>query len=104
MAWEVLAALTCLENPGIYLHTDDDTFLIIDHVEAQVIKSDKSGVILRITNPTFYNAKVSIFAETAEQAKKPLPTNAFTKWPKVEVKAGETQMVTITMNGQLKSK
>ena len=26
MAWETLAALTCLENPGIYLHTDDDTF------------------------------------------------------------------------------
>jgi len=54
-------------------------------------------------NPTAYDSKVSILVETAEQAKKPLPTNAFNNWPKVEVKAGETQTVTIARNGQLKA-
>jgi hypothetical protein len=76
----------------------------MDHVEAQVMKRDKSGVIFRITNPTKYDASISIFAETLADSKEALPMNAFSKWPKVEVKAGETQMVTITMNGQLKSK
>lgn len=103
MVWEVLAALTSLENPGIYLHADDDILLVMDHVETRAVKRDKTGVTLKITNPTAYDAKVSILAETAEQAKKPLPTNAFDKWPKVEVKAGETRTVTITLNGQLKS-
>ena len=102
MGWETQVVLNCLENPGIYLHTDDDTFLILDHVEAQVIKRDKTGVMLRITNPTAYDARVSILAETAKQAKKPLPTNAFNNWPKVEVKAGETRTVTIARDGQIK--
>ena len=102
MAWEILAALTCLENPGIYLHTDDDTFLIMDHIEAQIIKRDNTGVLIKITNPTSYDAKVSILAETAAEAKLPLPVNAFDKWPKVEVKAGKTRTVTIDLNSQLK--
>jgi hypothetical protein len=103
MAWEVLAALTCLENPGIYLHTDDATFLVMDHVEAQVIKRDKSGVTIKITNPTEYDAKVSILAETSKQAKQPLKLNAFNNWPKVEVKAGETRIVSFSPNGKLKT-
>ncbi|MBK7711949.1 MAG: hypothetical protein IPJ37_14025 [Bacteroidales bacterium] len=99
MAWEILAALTCLENPGIYLHTDDDTFLVMDHIEAQVVKRDKSGVNIRIINPTSYDARISILAETSAQAKIPLPLNAFNKWPKITVKAGGTRTVSISLNG-----
>ncbi len=102
MAWEILAALTCLENPGIYLHTDDDTFLVMDHIEAQVIKRDNSGVELRIINPTSYDARISILAETSAQARIPLALNAFNKWPKVEVKAGGTRTISISLNGLLK--
>jgi len=101
MAWEVLAALTCLENPGIYLHSDDTTYLVMHHIEAQVIKRDKTGVTIRVTNPTAYDAKVSILVETAKQAKGPLPENAFNKWPKVEVKAGMTRALLIRMNERL---
>ncbi|MHA4809000.1 hypothetical protein ACX0G9_12880 [Flavitalea flava] len=97
MAWETLAALTCIENPGIYLHTDDSTFLLMDHVEAKIIKRDKTGLTLRITNPTAYDAIISILAETAEQAKKPLSANAFSNWPKVELKAGGSKTITIPL-------
>jgi hypothetical protein len=34
------------------LHTDDETFLVIDHVKAQVVNRDKSGVITKITDLT----------------------------------------------------
>jgi hypothetical protein len=101
MAWETLAALTCLENPGIYLHTDDDTFLVVDHVEAKVIRRDASGVSLTVTNPTPYPARVAIFAESAAQAKRPLGWDAYLAWPKVGVKSGETVQVSVTREGKL---
>ena len=102
MGWETQVAINCLINPGIYLHTDDDTFWVMDHVEAECIRRDKSGVVLKITNPTMYDAKVSILAETAAEAKKPMPANAFDKWPKIEVNAGQTRTITIDLHGQLK--
>jgi hypothetical protein len=101
MAWEVLAALTCLQNPGIYLHTDDSTFLVMDHVEAGVIMRDKTGVTIRITNPTEYDASVSIFAESSDRAEIPLPLNSFIKWPRVYVGAGKSTSVRVNATGQL---
>jgi len=101
MAWETLIALSCLENPGIYLHTDDDTCLVMDHVEAKAVKRDTSGVTLSITNPTQYDASVSIFAESATQAKKPLGWGAYDKWPKTPVQAGQTTTVVVSPDGRL---
>jgi hypothetical protein len=92
-AWEILAALAATMNPGIYLHSDDETFLVMDHVDAKIIERSPSGVTLSITNPTPYDAQVSILAETAEEARKPLPLNGFINWQKVSVKAGETRMI-----------
>ena len=88
MAWETLAALTCLENPGIYLHTDDDTFLVLDHVEAKVVKRDSTGVTFAVINPTRYPAHVKIFAESAARAKQPLDYAAYLGWPHIELAAG----------------
>lgn len=101
MDWEVLAALTCLENPGIYLHTDDDTFLVLDHVEAKVVKRDATGVTLSVTNPTPYPARVAVFAESAAQAKKPLDHTAYLRWPRIELAAGQTDTWRVDAAGQL---
>jgi len=100
-AWEMLVELTCVETPGIYLRTDADDFFVFDHVEAQIVKRDPSGVTLKITNPTPYPASVSIFAESVNEVKKPLGWNAFLRWPKVEAKAGETIQVSVTPGGQV---
>ncbi|MCU7552619.1 hypothetical protein OCK74_26100 [Chitinophagaceae bacterium LB-8] len=94
-AWEILAALSATMNPGIYLHTDDETFLVMDHVEAKIIERNQSGLKLRITNPTPYDAIVSILSETAAEAKKPLPLNSFINWQKVNIKTGETVTIQI---------
>jgi hypothetical protein len=94
-AWEVLVALAATMNPGIYLHTDDETFLVMDHVDGKIIERKASGVTLSITNPTPYDATVSILAETAAQARKPLPLNGFINWRKVNVRAGETTTIYI---------
>jgi hypothetical protein len=90
MAWETLAAITALENPGIYLKTDTGQLLVLDHVDVRSTARDREGVTLEISNPTPYPARVSIFAESSADSRRPLGWNAFEDWPRVEVPSGET--------------
>ena len=54
-------------------------------------KRNNKQMVLQITNPTAYDATVTILAENAEQASRPLGDNAFLQWKdKVTVKAGKT--------------
>lgn len=88
---ELNGALMALEIPGIYVRTDIGTLYTFDHVDAKIIKQDKKQLVLQITNPTAYDATVTILSENAEQASHPLGDNAFLKWKdKVTVKAGKT--------------
>lgn len=84
-------AMMALEIPGIYLRTDNGSLYVFDHVEAQIVKQNNKQTVLQITNPTVYDAIVTIFAESAEEASRPLGDNAFLRWKdKVTVKAGKT--------------
>ncbi|MDD4823302.1 MAG: hypothetical protein PHI48_12190 [Bacteroidales bacterium] len=87
---ETNGALMAMELPGIYLRTDMDRMFVFDHVVAEVVSRDKSGVKIRITNPTKYVASVSILAENKEKAGKALGCTSFIDWPKIVVNAGET--------------
>jgi hypothetical protein len=91
--------LMAMELPGIYMRTDNE-FYVFDHVQAKVNKRDANGVVLSITNPTIYDAKGSILAETLKESGKPLGYTAFLNWPKVEVKAGKTQIFRISTDGK----
>ena len=87
---ELNGALMALEIPGIYVRTDIGSLYTFDHVEAIIIKQDKNQLVLQITNPTAYDATVTVLSENAEQASRPLGDNAFLKWKdKVTVKAGK---------------
>jgi hypothetical protein len=92
---ETNGILMAQELPGIYLQIDTGRFYVFDAVEAK-----RDGNTLTITNPTKFDAAVTIFAESAAQAKKPLGYTAFLKWPRIEVKAGETKTVTIGQDGK----
>jgi len=96
---ETNGALMALELPGIYLRTDADRFIVFDAVKARILSRDPSGVTLEVTNPTPYDAAVSIFAESEIQAVRPLGFNSFLTWPKVTLKAGETTTITVTRDG-----
>ncbi len=98
---ELNGILMAMELPGIYLQTDRDKMYVFDHVEAKVLKRTKEEVMLSITNPTKYNANISIFAETLADSKRPLGYIAFLKWPKVEVAGGKTGLFRITNNGKV---
>ena len=88
---ETNGAMMALEIPGIYVRTDLGSLYVFDHVEAKIIKQNKKQLVLQITNPTAYDATVTLFAENAEEAARPLGDNAFLGWnDKVTVKAGKS--------------
>lgn len=103
MAWETVALLSILQNPGIYVQTDENKLLVLDHVNVQIKERTEDGILLEIENPTDKPAQVSVFAETKADAGKPLGWNAYLGWPKVAVKAGEKIKVRIDHKGNISS-
>lgn len=99
MAWETVALLSILQNPGIYIQTDTEKLLVLDHVNAKVIKRTDNSLTLEIENPTDYPAQVSLFAETQKDATKPLGWTSFTQWPRISVPAGQKVEVTVDSKG-----
>ncbi|MFV0505284.1 MAG: hypothetical protein ACK5L5_01030 [Bacteroidales bacterium] len=96
---ETNGALMALEIPSIYVRTDIGSLYVFDHVEATIIKKDNKQVILQITNPTAYDATITILAEKAEDTLRPLGDNAFLNWSdKVTVKAGKTENYKLKTN------
>lgn len=88
---ETNGAMMALEIPGIYVRTDIGSLYVFDHVEAKIVKQNNKQLVLQITNPTAYDATVTIFAENAEESARPLGDNAFLQWKdKVTVKAGKS--------------
>jgi hypothetical protein len=98
---ELNGMLMAMELPGIYVQTDKDKLVVFDAVTAKVLNRSTKGVKLAISNPTKYDAIVSIFAETAAESLKPIANAAFLKWPKVAVKSGEIKTIIISPDGKL---
>ncbi|MEG1543405.1 MAG: hypothetical protein RR382_02610 [Tannerellaceae bacterium] len=89
---ELNGALMSLEIPGIYVRIGaKPLFYVFDHLEAHIVSQTNKQLLLEITNPTAYNAEVTIFAENEADATRPLGDNAFLRWNrKVKVNAGKT--------------
>lgn len=88
-----------LEIPGIYVRTDKGRLYVFDHVEAKILKRNPEYLLLQVTNPTAYDAVVTVFAENAEEAACPLGDNAFLHWKdKVVVKAGKDVKYRLRIN------
>lgn len=96
---ETAGMLMALEIPGIYINTDKNEIYVFDHVVTEIIAKEKSSLVIAITNPTAYDATVSLLAENNRQAAVPLPYTAFVKWPHVSAAAGQTIKVRITSTG-----
>lgn len=88
---ETNGAMMALEVPGIYVRKDKGDLYVFDHVTAEVTENTARRMVLRLTNPTAYDAVVTVLAEDAAEAARPLGDNAFVGWTdKVRVKAGAT--------------
>lgn len=87
---ETNGTMMALEIPGIYVRTDMDRLYCFDHVKVSVTSRKNGRVMLEISNPTTFDADISVFAESGEESAKPLPAVAFPHWECVRIKAGET--------------
>lgn len=97
---ETNGALMALEIPGIYLRPERNELYVFDHVKARIIKNTSGKTVLGITNPTAFDAEVTILSENEEEARMPLGDNAFPGWKhKVKVKAGKTVTYTVRSFG-----
>ena len=87
---ETNGALMALEIPGVYIRTDLGRCYAFDHVKASLL--EKGGALyVELSNPTAYDAEVTLLAEDGAAAREPLGDNAFLGWhDKVLVKAGRT--------------
>jgi hypothetical protein len=101
MAWGIVTSLTITQNPGIYLKYDTGELFVLDNVLVVITGSDKNGIHLKMTNPTPYDARVSVLSENSGQTKKPLDRYAYMNWPKVEVKSKGTKELTVTSDGKI---
>jgi hypothetical protein len=98
---ELNGMLMAMEIPGVYLQLDKNEMYVFDHVEVKILERSNHGIRLKITNPTKFDARVSVFAETSADAKKPLDYLGFLKWQKVIVRAGESCKVKLNSKGTL---
>lgn len=88
---ETNGAMMALEIPGIYIRTDLSEVYVFDHVTVEMIKQNNQEILLKVSNPTAYDAVVTVFAEDGVQAARPLGDNAFLNWKdKIKVKAGKS--------------
>lgn len=93
---ETNGALMALEIPGVYIRKDKATAYAFDHILVKAVKKTSQGLSLTLHNPTAYDANVSILAEDAVEAARPLGENAFWDWnKKVNIKAGDTVVVAL---------
>ena len=101
MAWGIVTSLTITQNPGIYLRNDTGELFVLDNIDARITGRDTIGINLTITNPTPYDARISILAENDLESKRILEKYAYMKWPKVEVKSGTTKKITVSLKGKI---
>jgi hypothetical protein len=88
---EVSMLLTAVEVPGIYVQPDVRRLEVFDHVDVVVLAPVAGRMRLRITNPTAFEARVKLLAESSRQAREcPLGQNALWAAPVVVVPAGQT--------------
>jgi hypothetical protein len=90
---EVSCMLTYTEMPGVYVQTDTDLCVNIDHVETTRVDRDR----IKIHNPTRFVAAVSVLAETRRAAmSRHLGQNFACNCPTIHLKPQEAKTVRLS--------
>ena len=95
MAWETVALLSILENPGIYLRTDNFKVIVFDHLIVRITSKTKQSIKLSIYNPTIYDTVTALFSENASNSQKSMGINAELGWKRIKVNSKQTVEITV---------
>ncbi|MBO9610794.1 MAG: hypothetical protein J7639_32890 [Paenibacillaceae bacterium] len=92
---EVSLMLTYIEVPGVYIQKDSGFVYAFDHVDARVEEQNQNQVIVSLSNPTNFTAKVNVFIENETDRIKPLGENAMLNWQSVVIEPRAKQLLSI---------
>jgi hypothetical protein len=90
---ETSLMLSYIELPGVYIQPDKSLLYVIDHIEAQIIQDKPKTLVVKLSNPTSAEAKVRLYVESSEMAKKPLGENALWNGRIINLKPGESTIL-----------
>lgn len=93
---EVAMLLTYVEIPGIYLDLDRKVLQCSDHVNVQIIKDDEMKILLKISNPTTYDAKVTLMTDHSGEGRS-IGHLYYENMKKLEISAGMEISVAISV-------
>lgn len=86
---ETSLMLTFAEIPGLYVQPDTGMVCAIDHIDAETIEHNEENLIVRMTNPTLFEATVKVYSENANEMGRPLEPNALFGCRDVTLAPGE---------------
>lgn len=91
---EVSLMLTTMEIPGLYVQPDTSFFQVFDHIRAESVSHGEDGLVLKLTNPTRFDAEVKVLCEPSSACAKPLDLNALLGVRTVRIPAGGSVLET----------
>jgi hypothetical protein len=95
---ETSLMLIAVEIPGVYIQPDRNYFLAFDNIDVSMESNNNNEMLLRLTNTTPEKASVSILTENQDQSNKPLGVNALYNSNRVDLKPGETKLISFKKN------
>ena len=88
---EASLMLTYAEIPGLYVQPDTGLVFAMDHIDAEVIERNEENLIVRVSNPTAFEATVKVFSEHADERARPFGPNALSDCARVILAPGQSR-------------
>lgn len=85
---EISNMLTYMEVPGLYVQLDTGFICVIDNIEAVILENGYKKLVLKLINPTEFDAKVKMFSEKSSDISRILGQNVLWGCREVNIKAG----------------
>lgn len=89
---EVTMLLTYVEVPGIYLDLDRKEVFCFDHVKAELLQKDSGELLLKVTNPTDYDAVVTLMADHRRNGNA-IGHGYYEKMQKIQISSGKEMTI-----------
>lgn len=93
---EVSLMLTFLDLPGLHVLLDTDQVTVFDQVDVRVASTDPDRLVLEVANPTPFDARVRVLAETRAGMAMPLDRLACLDWPVADIPAGAVRLLSVS--------
>lgn len=90
---ETALLLTWIEVPGLYVQPDRGLAFAIDHIDSTVVAQKGNELIVLLSNPTKFPARVRTLVESSVAAREPLGFNRLLNQPLIELAPGEQKTV-----------